>query len=282
MYIQPYAVIIVRCTERHSVTLRTGWQSLAEMGCMHVATSARLGVMAIALDGSFPDSSPDGVAGQTGLRRFASRPARNAMPTPGLTQGYLGFNAFSDDNQPSGQPAGAGSQSPRRPVPPHAATAADLEPRLVKESFARLMSESSAAMEYFYARLFTANPDSRALFPTSMTMQRERHIRRPRAAGLEPGQSAGMRRATRPAWPRASALRRDRTALQGILRGAARHRRAFHRRRLDSRDRSGLAGGARLHLGHHAGGRRRGREDIAGLVDGRDRRRTSCAPPASR
>lgn len=44
----------------------------------------------------------------------------------------------------------------------------------MKESFARLMSESSAAMEYFYARLFTANPNLRALFPMSMTMQRER------------------------------------------------------------------------------------------------------------
>jgi NAD(P)H-flavin reductase/hemoglobin-like flavoprotein len=130
--------------------------------------------MAIALDGSLPDSSPDGLAGQTGLRRFASRAARNATPTPGLTQGYLGFNTFSDDNLTSGLSARAESPSPRRPAPHNAITAADMEPRLVKESFARLMSESSAAMEYFYARLFTANPNLRALFPMSMTMQRER------------------------------------------------------------------------------------------------------------
>ena len=44
----------------------------------------------------------------------------------------------------------------------------------MKESFARLMSEGPAAMEYFYARFFTANPDCRTLFPTSMTAQRER------------------------------------------------------------------------------------------------------------
>jgi NAD(P)H-flavin reductase/hemoglobin-like flavoprotein len=36
------------------------------------------------------------------------------------------------------------------------------------------MSEGPAAMQYFYARLFAANPDCRALFPTSMTAQRER------------------------------------------------------------------------------------------------------------
>jgi NAD(P)H-flavin reductase/hemoglobin-like flavoprotein len=66
-----------------------------------------------------------------------------------------------------GQPAArAESQQP--------GTAADQEPRLVKESFARLMSQGAAPMEYFYARLFTANPDCRTLFPTSMTAQRER------------------------------------------------------------------------------------------------------------
>ncbi len=56
----------------------------------------------------------------------------------------------------------------------NSATAADLEPRLVKESFAHLMSEGPNAMEYFYARLFAADPDIRALFPMSMTAQRER------------------------------------------------------------------------------------------------------------
>jgi NAD(P)H-flavin reductase/hemoglobin-like flavoprotein len=36
------------------------------------------------------------------------------------------------------------------------------------------MSEGPVAMEYFYARLFAADPDIRALFPTAMTGQRER------------------------------------------------------------------------------------------------------------
>lgn len=70
--------------------------------------------------------------------------------------------------------AQADSQVPARPETRGRVTAADLEPRLVKESFARLLSQGPAAMQYFYARLFAANPDCRALFPTSMTAQRER------------------------------------------------------------------------------------------------------------
>ena len=53
-------------------------------------------------------------------------------------------------------------------------TEAELEPRLVKGSFAQIASAGPAAMEYFYARLFAFSPDTRALFPMSMTAQRER------------------------------------------------------------------------------------------------------------
>jgi NAD(P)H-flavin reductase/hemoglobin-like flavoprotein len=51
---------------------------------------------------------------------------------------------------------------------------AEVNSHLVKQSFAQLTSDGSAAAEYFYARLFTISPDVRALFPTSMTAQRER------------------------------------------------------------------------------------------------------------
>jgi NAD(P)H-flavin reductase/hemoglobin-like flavoprotein len=50
----------------------------------------------------------------------------------------------------------------------------DLDPKLVKESYAHLMAAGLDAMEYFYARLFTASPETRSLFPTSMIAQRER------------------------------------------------------------------------------------------------------------
>jgi NAD(P)H-flavin reductase/hemoglobin-like flavoprotein len=130
--------------------------------------------VAIALEGSLPDSGRAGLAGQTGLSRLASHATGDVSATPALTQGYTGLNAVSDDNarlgrimRTDGQPAGsAGTQK--------AVAFADLEPRIVKESFARLMPTGSAAMEYFYARLFMVNPDYRMLFPTSMTAQRER------------------------------------------------------------------------------------------------------------
>jgi len=50
----------------------------------------------------------------------------------------------------------------------------ELDPKLVKESYAHLMAAGLDAMEYFYARLFVASPDIRSLFPTSMIAQRER------------------------------------------------------------------------------------------------------------
>jgi NAD(P)H-flavin reductase/hemoglobin-like flavoprotein len=46
--------------------------------------------------------------------------------------------------------------------------------RLVKQSFAQATPDSVAAAEHFYARLFVVSPGIRSLFPTSMTVQRER------------------------------------------------------------------------------------------------------------
>jgi NAD(P)H-flavin reductase/hemoglobin-like flavoprotein len=90
-----------------------------------------------------------------------------------LTQGYIDLNPGSGDSLRSGPGAPVGGQVAEAAARGKAVTAADLEPRLVKESFARLMPEGAAAMEYFYSRLFTVNPDCRTLFPTSMTAQRQ-------------------------------------------------------------------------------------------------------------
>lgn len=65
--------------------------------------------------------------------------------------------------------AGADAES----ASPAPVAANDLEPRLVKESFARVAAAGTAAIEYFYARLFATNPSIRSLFPMSMTEQRE-------------------------------------------------------------------------------------------------------------
>lgn len=43
---------------------------------------------------------------------------------------------------------------------------------LVKESFARLQADGPAVMEHFYARLFAASPDTRQLFPATMSSLR--------------------------------------------------------------------------------------------------------------
>jgi len=56
---------------------------------------------------------------------------------------------------------------------PSAATATeDFDKRLVKDSFAHLMTNSDWAMEYLYARLFVQNPELRALFPLAMSHTR--------------------------------------------------------------------------------------------------------------
>ena len=48
----------------------------------------------------------------------------------------------------------------------------DFDPRLITDSFTRVMADPPRAMEYFYARLFVQNPEIRALFPLAMTQTR--------------------------------------------------------------------------------------------------------------
>src|SRR5262249_14555440 len=66
------------------------------------------------------------------------------------------------------------SSAPAVRAPERTVTADDLDPQIVKESFAPIMSAGPAAMEYFYARLFAVSPDARALSRRRMTAQRER------------------------------------------------------------------------------------------------------------
>jgi NAD(P)H-flavin reductase/hemoglobin-like flavoprotein len=51
-------------------------------------------------------------------------------------------------------------------------TFSDVHAHLIKESFARVMADPPRVMEYFYARLFAANPEIRAIFPHAMTRTR--------------------------------------------------------------------------------------------------------------
>ncbi|MEU8801954.1 globin domain-containing protein [Spirillospora sp. NPDC048819] len=48
------------------------------------------------------------------------------------------------------------------------------EPRIVKETFARLEADPAGATSYFYGRLFAREPRLRALFPPAMSIQHDR------------------------------------------------------------------------------------------------------------
>jgi NAD(P)H-flavin reductase/hemoglobin-like flavoprotein len=132
--------------------------------------------VAIAFDGGRPDSSRDGHAGQ----RFTSKSARYSLQPSLLTAKYIGPSAASRETAPgqfiaeNARIAEIESQELSRKAADAAITAADLDPRLVKESFAQLMAEGPAVLEYCYGRLFAANPEIRSIFPMTMTVLRER------------------------------------------------------------------------------------------------------------
>jgi NAD(P)H-flavin reductase/hemoglobin-like flavoprotein len=106
--------------------------------------------------------------------RFAKRSPRAFMAAAGIGNIYAGANDEASENQVPESLALTDSRVAAANEAPRSVTAADLEPRIVKETFDYLMAEGPAAMEYFYARLFATSPDTRALFPLSMTEQRER------------------------------------------------------------------------------------------------------------
>ena len=108
-----------------------------------------------------------------------NRSARYSLPPALLSARYIGLSTASREIASrefiaeSARIAETESQALSRKAAEAAITAADLDPLLVKESFARLMAEGPAVMEYCYARLFAANPEMRPMFPTTMTALRE-------------------------------------------------------------------------------------------------------------
>jgi len=130
--------------------------------------------VAIALDGNRTDSSPEGLAGQAHDSWFASRRPRKLSTPVKLAADYAGVNGAPNGDAPLQAIPKSDGVSPPREIAGNSVGAGEFEPRLVKESFAHLMYEGPSTMEYFYARLFAADPDIRALFPMTMTAQRER------------------------------------------------------------------------------------------------------------
>jgi NAD(P)H-flavin reductase/hemoglobin-like flavoprotein len=105
--------------------------------------------------------------------RFATKATRSLVPAFGISNSPEG-NAEATEIQVPESIALTESRAQAQNYTERSVTAADLEPRIVKETFAYLMSDADAAMEYFYGRLFATSPDTRALFPMSMEVQRER------------------------------------------------------------------------------------------------------------
>jgi len=130
--------------------------------------------MAITFDGRIPDSPPDRLPGQASHVRFAGRRKRNFPVACPVTGDYFPGNVATNHLTPEATYAGTEISASPQTESIRPAAAAGTEPNLVKDSFARIVSAGPAAMEYFYARLFTLSPRTRALFPMSMTAQRER------------------------------------------------------------------------------------------------------------
>jgi NAD(P)H-flavin reductase/hemoglobin-like flavoprotein len=84
-----------------------------------------------------------------------------------------GVNVVFTESRLADSFAGAESQ-PSGAGPEPSVTLADLDTRALKDSLARVMAEGPVVMEDFYTRLFSASPETRALFPVDMTAQRER------------------------------------------------------------------------------------------------------------
>jgi NAD(P)H-flavin reductase/hemoglobin-like flavoprotein len=130
--------------------------------------------MSIALDGSIPDSATDGLPGQATQTCVADPRERNLMAPAPVPGDYFADNVVTNRMLPQSAFAATETSAPPQNGASMPADYSGIEPRLVKESFARIVSAGPAAMEYFYARLFTLSPRSRSLFPLSMTAQRER------------------------------------------------------------------------------------------------------------
>jgi NAD(P)H-flavin reductase/hemoglobin-like flavoprotein len=140
----------------------------ASNGLSAYCGSATLKFVALALGGRFPDSMPDGSARQDIARRFDGRPAQAATATqiadPADDTDATEHKFTATLIAPAAAPATAGK----------AGETLTANWRLVKQSFAQATPDRVAAAEHFYARLFAASPAIRSLFPTSMTVQRER------------------------------------------------------------------------------------------------------------
>ena len=90
-----------------------------------------------------------------------------------LDPGLPGPAGESSSRQVPEQFARTESSAWQQPGPePSRAVLSDFSARLIKNSFSLAMADPPKAMEYFFGRLFAANPEIRVLFPLAMTQTR--------------------------------------------------------------------------------------------------------------
>jgi NAD(P)H-flavin reductase/hemoglobin-like flavoprotein len=130
--------------------------------------------MSIAVDKSIPDSATDGLPGQATQTCVAVRRKRNCIAPAPVPGDYFADNVMTNHVLPPETFAATESPAPPEIETSKPAVDSGIGPRLVKESFTRIISAGPAAMEFFYAQLFAVSPRARSLFPLSMTAQRER------------------------------------------------------------------------------------------------------------
>jgi NAD(P)H-flavin reductase/hemoglobin-like flavoprotein len=126
--------------------------------------------VAIALGGRFPDSRPDGPVRPDTGRRAGTWPAQVTAPAVADSGAFIEAPNTGRASEITPSESGVADNKTAETSP----TVPQVNASLVKQSFAVMISDGPAAVEYFYARLFSISPDIRALFPTSMTAQRER------------------------------------------------------------------------------------------------------------
>jgi NAD(P)H-flavin reductase/hemoglobin-like flavoprotein len=124
--------------------------------------------------GTTPDTAP-GLSPGLPVLAQAAEPARAAVPdqsAPGRGRGAR--RPMSIRGLAIQRVARTESMAAPEPADDAPPAPADFDAHAVKESFAALMANAPLAMEYFYSHLFTASPESRAMFPLDMSQMRER------------------------------------------------------------------------------------------------------------
>jgi hypothetical protein len=97
---------------------------------------------------------------------WLSRFLRHRGPPPRLIAQSRSRKS-ADHAQCRGSLAGSGDIDSSRPE------GLDFDTTLVKEAFAHVAARPPQAMEYFYAHLFSQNPEIRGMFPLTMSEHRE-------------------------------------------------------------------------------------------------------------